>query len=176
MPNPPPTLAKLTRPRLHGVVARERLFAMLDAARHRPAACVVGPPGAGKTTLVASWLDARAIKGIWYQVDAGDTDAATFFHYLGLATAPFTRKGQRKLPALEPEYLQDVPGFARRFFRELFSRLPEGAALVLDNYQEIEPDNQVHEIVSGSVDELPPGRTLHAVSGRDPPNHYACVL
>jgi hypothetical protein len=28
-------------------------------------------PGAGKTTLVASWLDARNIKGIWYQVDWG---------------------------------------------------------------------------------------------------------
>ena len=176
MPNQPLSLAKLTRPRLHGVVARERLFTMLDAARNRPAVCVVGPPGAGKTTLVASWLDARAIKGIWYQVDSGDGDAATLFHYLGLAAVPFTRKGQRKLPALEPAYLQDVPAFARRFFRELFSRLPEGAALVLDNYQEIDPDNQAHEIVSSAVDELPPGRTLIAISRRDPPSHYARLI
>jgi len=60
MPAAPRLLAKLTRPRLHGAVARERLFAQLDGARAgRSAVCVVGPPGAGKTTLVASWLDAR---------------------------------------------------------------------------------------------------------------------
>jgi LuxR family transcriptional regulator, maltose regulon positive regulatory protein len=70
MPKKKSQLAKLTRPRLHKAVARERLFALLDDAReHMAATCVVGPPGAGKTTLVASWLDARGIKGIWYQVD-----------------------------------------------------------------------------------------------------------
>ena len=63
MPTKQPQLAKLTRPRLHKAVARERLFALLDEAReHKPAICVVGPPGAGKTTLIASWLDARDIK------------------------------------------------------------------------------------------------------------------
>jgi ATP/maltotriose-dependent transcriptional regulator MalT len=94
-----PQLAKLTRPRLHNAVARVRLFALLEEAReHKPAICVVGPPGAGKTTLVASWLDARGIKGIWYQVDPGDADLATFFYYLGEAAKPFARKGQRPLP------------------------------------------------------------------------------
>jgi ATP/maltotriose-dependent transcriptional regulator MalT len=79
MPKNRPTLAKLTRPRLHGAIARERLFARLDEARAgRPAICVVGPPGAGKTTLVASWLDGRGFPGIWYQIDPGDADLATF--------------------------------------------------------------------------------------------------
>lgn len=47
MPKPKTTtLAKLTRPRLHNAVARERLFAKLDCAREqRPALCVAGPPG-----------------------------------------------------------------------------------------------------------------------------------
>src|SRR5882724_10105701 len=94
-------LAKLTRPRLHKAMARERLFSVLDEARtYKPAICVVGPPGAGKTTLIASWLDARGIKGIWYQVDPGDADLATFFYYLGEAAKAFARKGHRALPAL----------------------------------------------------------------------------
>ena len=54
MPRRTPQLAKLTRPRLARTVRGERLFKLLDAARDtRTAACVVGPPGAGKTTLVA---------------------------------------------------------------------------------------------------------------------------
>jgi hypothetical protein len=47
MPKRVPQLAKLTRPRLHNAVARERLFAKLDEAREqKPAICVVGSPGA----------------------------------------------------------------------------------------------------------------------------------
>ena len=99
MPKKLPQLAKLTRPRLHKAVARERLFALLDDAHeHRPAICVVGPPGAGKTTLVASWLDACGIKGIWYQVDPGDADLTTFFYYLGERVRPSPEKGSGRCP------------------------------------------------------------------------------
>jgi ATP/maltotriose-dependent transcriptional regulator MalT len=61
-----PGLAKLTRPRLFGAIARARLFDFLDQERERRAICVVGPPGAGKTTLVASYLDSHELPGIWY--------------------------------------------------------------------------------------------------------------
>ena len=177
MPKNRPALAKLTRPRLHGAIARERLFASLDESRGiRPAICVVGPPGAGKTTLAASWLDARGIPGIWYQIDPGDADLATFFHYLGEAGRPFTRKGERPLPALTPEYLQDVPGFARRFFRDLFARLPAGAVLVLDNYQEVVADQPFHQLVADAVMEVPPGQTLVVVSRQEPPDCYARLI
>lgn len=172
-----PTIAKLARPRLHGAVARDRLFARLDETQDRHAAiCVVGPPGAGKTTLVASWLNARKLPGIWYQMDRGDADLATFFHYLGQAALAFSRSGQRPLPALTAEYLSDVPGFARRFFRELFSRLPEPAALVLDNYQEVAPDQTLHMVVAQAVEELPEYVCLIAVSRRDPPDVYARLI
>lgn len=171
-----PQLAKLTRPRLHRAVARERLFALLDEAReHKPAIFVVGPPGAGKTTLVASWLDARGIKGIWYQVDPGDADLATFFYYLGEAAKPFTRKGQRPLSLLTPEYLHDVEGFSRRFFREMFARL-QGATLVFDNYQEVTPEHHFHQLIAQAVDEVPDGNTLIALSRRDPPDCYARLI
>lgn len=176
MPRRPrsPALAKLSRPRLFGAVARERLFARLDEARElHPGICVVGPPGAGKTTLVASWLEARRRGGIWYQIDAGDSDPATFFHYLGLAVQPYARRGQRPLPALTPEYLPDVSGFSRRFFRELFSRLPSKSVLVLDNYQEVEADNALHPLIAEAVDEVPHGSHLIVVSRADPPACYA---
>jgi len=170
MPKAQPQLAKLTRPRLHKAIARERLFKLLDDGReHKSAICVVGPPGAGKTTLVASWLDVRNIKGIWYQVDPGDADLATFFYYLGEAANSYTRKRQRSLPRLTPEYLSDVEGFSRRFFRELFSRLPEGATLALDNYQEIPAENRFHGLVADAVQELSQQHSLVLVSRKDLP-------
>jgi DNA-binding SARP family transcriptional activator len=177
MPRRAPQLAKLTRPRLARAVSRQRLFELLDVAQaSRAAACVVGPPGAGKTTLVASWLDTRRIKGIWYQIDAGDSDLATFFYYLGRAAAPFIRKGQRHLPLLTPEYLSDVSGFSRRFFRELFSRLPTGATLVLDNYHEVEADQRFHQMVAEAIEEVPLLGALIVISRQNPPDCYARLI
>ena len=127
------TLAKLTRPRLYDAVPRKRLFRLLDAARKQPITWVAAPPGAGKTTLVASYLEARKVPFFWYQFDAGDADPATFFWYLVELAAQLKRPKSDRLPYLTPEYLSDIPGFARRFFRTLFSWFPSGSVLVLDN-------------------------------------------
>lgn len=169
-------LAKLTRPRVHRAALRERLFSRLDETRtYCPGIWVVGPPGAGKTTLVASWLEARNIAGIWLQVDAADADLATFFHYLGRGAAPWQRR-EAPLPAFAPEYAADISGFARRFFRILFERLPQGAALVLDNYQEVAPDAAFHQVVSTAIEEVPAGAQLVIASRRDPPECYAPLV
>src|SRR5947207_7644415 len=63
-----PRLAKLTSPRLHRCYPRERLFGQIDASRQSPLVWIFGPPGAGKTTLVASYVEARKIPMLWYQV------------------------------------------------------------------------------------------------------------
>jgi DNA-binding SARP family transcriptional activator len=167
-------LAKLTRPRLNRPVARERLFRLLDQARERhPAVAVLGPPGAGKTTLAGSWLESRSVPGVWYHVDSGDADLATFFFYLGEAVKLQGRKGRRPLPLLTAEYRHDLEAFSRRFFRELFARLPERAALVLDNYQELAPDQPLHRLISQAIGEIPVGSMLLVVSRHGLPDCYA---
>ena len=130
------SLSKISRPVLYEPLARERLFDLLDQCNGSPVVWIRGPPGAGKTTLVASWLQAREPPAVWYQVDAGDQDPATFFYYLGLAGRSWQRK-QRPLPLLTPELSRDTVAFAHRYFGALFGRLGAHGVVVLDNLHEL---------------------------------------
>jgi LuxR family maltose regulon positive regulatory protein len=70
-------LAKTTPPVVHGIVPRPRLFRQLDRGRSCPLTWVSGPPGSGKTSLVASYIETRRLFCLWYQVDSGDKDLAS---------------------------------------------------------------------------------------------------
>jgi LuxR family maltose regulon positive regulatory protein len=163
-----PQLAKLTRPKLHRVVSRPRLFDRLDACRERPVTWVIGPPGAGKTSLVASYAEARNLHTLWYQVDSGDADLATFFHYLSLSVAD-ARRQRHPLPALTPQHHADLPGFARLYFRALFSRLKTPGILVLDNYHELPEGSPLHMLFECMARELPDGLGIVVISRTPPP-------
>jgi hypothetical protein len=116
-------LAKISRPRISEVLERSRLFLQLDQKRKAPITWISGPGGSGKTTLVASYLDSRRLPCLWYRLDDGDGDIATFFYYLGLAARRAAPRSKKPLPLLTPEYLLGIPAFTRRYFEELFSRL-----------------------------------------------------
>lgn len=76
-------LPKITAPRAAQLYPRERLFDWFDRSRaqHR-LLWVNAPGGAGKTSLMASYLATRELPVLWYQVDAGDGDIASFFFYM----------------------------------------------------------------------------------------------
>jgi LuxR family transcriptional regulator, maltose regulon positive regulatory protein len=171
-----PAPAKLTRPRLYAAVARERLFALLDARRSQPVIWIAGPPGGGKTTLVTSYLEDRQLPGLWYQVDGGDGDPATFFYYLRQAALTWAGKKRVKLPLLTPEYLSDLPGFSQRWFRELFTLLPQNAVLVLDNYHELALDSAFHAVIQEAAGEIPESINLIVISRAEPPAEFAQLL
>ncbi len=155
------SLAKLSGPRLGRVARRERLFAPLDAGLACGFAWVSGPPGSGKTTLVANYVALRRSRVVWYQVDSGDRDPATFFYYLREAAR---RSGRSRLPLLTPEHLLDVPAFARRFFRAWFTTLGD-AVVVLDNFHEAA--DVLAPILREGVAEAPAGVGL-IIASREP--------
>jgi DNA-binding SARP family transcriptional activator len=86
-------------------------------------------------------------------VDQSDADPSTFFYFLGLA-APARKPA---LPLLQPEYLADLDGFAIRFFRSFFERLPEGSVWVLDNVHELPAASPLHGVIAHALDQLPLG-------------------
>ena len=172
MPKKPQQLAKLSRPRLYDALPRERLFAALDEKREHPAVWIAAPPGSGKTTLLAGYVEDRKLSCLWYQVDGGDSDPATFFYYLGLAEKARPGKPRPSLPLFTPEYLADAPGFARRYFRQLFARLDKRSVLVFDNFQELSSTSPVHQFIAVAIEEAPEGICIMILSRLDPERDY----
>lgn len=166
-------LAKLTAPRLPKVVERTRLYRQLDQARkQRPIIWITGPPGMGKTTLVASYLRARKLKPLWYQVDQGDADLATFFHYLVLAGQQAAPRYRQPLPHLTPEFLAGLAIFTRRFFEKLFGRLKPPKILVFDNVQEGKAE-EFYDILATGLNDIPIGFTIILLSRELPPPSFS---
>jgi LuxR family transcriptional regulator, maltose regulon positive regulatory protein len=61
------------------LVHRSRLFEILDSGEQRRLTLVVGSPGAGKTMLLADWLDHRSGRpSAWLNCDEADADPVRF--------------------------------------------------------------------------------------------------
>jgi LuxR family maltose regulon positive regulatory protein len=165
-------LAKITRPGFTQVLRRERLFRRLDAARE-PMSWVSAPPGAGKTTLAASYLVERDLPHLWYQLDARDADPATFFHYLGLAVRAAAPRQQFDLPHLTAEYLLGLRTFARRYFQAFAAQLHAPFVLVFDNYHELPAEAPVHAVIRDGVAALPAEFRTLVLSRAAPPALHA---
>jgi hypothetical protein len=109
-------------------VERSRLLGRLaDAVDKSPITWVSGLPGAGKTSLVARWVETCEIPTFWYRLDENDADVASLFDAL---------HADRDVPAWSPENQADLVEFARELFAEL-ARSP--FVLVLDDCHRI-PD------------------------------------
>ena len=164
---------KLTPPSTDSVIDRSRLHQQID--QHHTAAMVwlAGPPGAGKTTLISRYLETGPHSHIWYRLDSGDADPATFFHYLSLAVSHAAPGDPTLLPTLTPDRLPGLDVFTLRYFEQLCARITSPLVLVFDNYQDVPGDALLHGIMAHAAAGLRAGVRFMVASRDHPPPAFA---
>jgi hypothetical protein len=159
-PLPPALPAKLLRPAASGLIPRERLFARLDRAPQARIVWISGPGGAGKTSFVSTYVEARGLDCLWYQVDASDADSR--------AHAPPAARGRGFLPRCCRRSRRRTPARpVRTPFREAFF-VASGARHGWTTTRS-RPDARFHDLAS-LLDHLP--ECAGRVSRTEPPPRW----
>ena len=173
--------AKITRPQLPAVYSRRRLFRLLQEHLKQASLWVEGPAGAGKSTLINSYLDTNRVPCLWYHFDERDAEIGNFFHYLAEAARVVTRGQGPPLPPLTPEYQHDIPAFTRNFFERFYGGLHDACAaqasdgaggvcaIVFDDCHLVAPDSPLYDVLRLALSELIGGLRLILLSRRSLP-------
>ncbi|SHN31478.1 BTAD domain-containing putative transcriptional regulator [Rhizobacter sp. OV335] len=165
--------SKICAPRAERALPRPRLFDQLDAMHSATISWICAAPGAGKTTLAASYLARRDQSVIWFELGADDADSATFFHYLGRALANVGNADRVALPALLPAQLPTLARYTRRCAEAIADALAPGSVIVFDNYEQLPAASAVHEIVRDIACLLAPALRVIVLSRSEPPAAFA---
>jgi LuxR family maltose regulon positive regulatory protein len=164
------------KPRAVPVVDRRRLRTLLDGSTDARLVLVSAPAGYGKSTLLASWLDAASARMVWLSLDRRDDDVVRFSRALeaSLALLDMAMDGP---PRLEPGWHDPgqpldldlmLASFLARL-ADLVDREPPGrAVLVLDDYHVISVP-AIHQLIGDLVERLPSGIRLVVATRADPP-------
>jgi ATP/maltotriose-dependent transcriptional regulator MalT len=169
-----PLPAKICVPRLTETYRRQRLFRTLDAALQKRVVWIGAPAGAGKTSVVTTYLEARNLPTLWYNVDARDSDVANLFYYLSMA-ARLVAMRKKRLPVFSTEHQAGVGAFTRGFFEALGVDLPVPSAIVIDDYHEARSE-LLDEVLREAASALPAGVTLVIISRSESPRWLARLL
>ena len=150
------------------------MFRILDNSSDYPATWLNAPAGSGKTCLIAGYVEARQVPCLWYRIDEGDTDVATFFYYMGPAVKRLSHT-RRSLPLFTQEYIHGLNVFTLRYFEALYGFLRSNSLVVLDNYERVAEDSSLHQVISQGVSILPETVRVIVISRKGPLPHFASL-
>jgi LuxR family maltose regulon positive regulatory protein len=152
-----------------GFVARPKLLEKLDETLTHRLTLVSAPAGAGKTTLVSSWVRSAHKQDMafgWLSLDAADNDPGRFLEYLG---ACLEEGGTIIDIAASPAEQADK--FLTEFIRGLMD-LEREVILILDDYHLIE-NKQIHSALQFFLDRAPAHLHLILLTRSDAPLELA---
>ncbi len=158
---------KLAAPTVRAeLVPRRGLLAVLNAHRSEPVVVVATPPGYGKTTLLAQWVDADDRRTAWLTLDAQDNSPAVLLRHLAAVldrvapgVAPTTRVLERSLRV----YATALP-----HLRAALASMAAPFVLVLDDAHLIS-DPAAVDILATLAENVPSGSQV-AFASRDVPS------
>ncbi len=153
-------------PEQSAIIDRGRLMDALDEGIRRPLTLISGPPGAGKTALLGSWIGAGRAPGpvAWLSLDPSDGDRRRFWRAVLEA---LTRAGAGKAIA---ELASHPRARADALVSALTTALAERKqpiVLVLDDFHEVA--DAVHADVDHLLHRPPPALRLVIATRADPP-------
>ena len=163
--------AKWGSPRITNAFQRHRLFKVLDDNAGRPCTWVVAPGGYGKTYLLQSYITVGRRPVLWYNLDEGDSDIATFFADLSEA---LESAGYGPLLRLSPD-IQHLAQFSRLYFQQLAEQVERPTLLILEDYQRVAAESGLHEAIAAAIDYLPSSIHLVVLTREAPPPAFARV-
>ncbi|HEX2735514.1 MAG TPA: hypothetical protein VHM70_28130 [Polyangiaceae bacterium] len=156
--------ARKPSPSADGLVIRSRLFDLLDSALESASVIwIVGPAGAGKTTLVASYLQHAAKPHRYCRLGTHDRDPETLFDtlYTAAKVAPLERTPF-------PGVGLSVPAiFSRLVWRKILD--PKCLFVVDDEHSLGDDDSLVQVVEQGALEAGALGSQLIVTSRRAPP-------
>ena len=130
------------------VIERPRLTVLLDQATAR-IVLLVAPAGYGKTTLARQWLTKQGTSSVWYRASRSSCDVAVLASDLAEAASrefglSCARIAQRLRTSADPNGEATTLG---KVLAEDFDEWPDGAWLVLDDYQALTSSQCAEEFV-----------------------------
>ena len=166
--------SKTEAPATEGLVARTRLFTILDAAPARAVIWIAAPPGAGKSSLVASWIAARrstaSAQSIWYGMDEGDHDPIGFLARLRRALADGLDIDIDTLPRLTPDADAEIKPFANRWFKDLRAATRQSWVFAFDDMHRLSDESATWQLIAALVGALKASDRIAFLSRLAPPD------
>jgi len=164
--------SKLTPPLISGILRRDRLLNYLDSVV-KPLIWVSAPGGAGKTTLIADWIEARQLDCIWLRLDGSDSSPSTFFQHLLLSIQQTLPHTALNLESFTQAYALDPVNYVLRQLDTIITENPEkNLLLVLDDYHNLKQESPVHSIISSVIELTEHNINFLVISRESTPPEY----
>jgi LuxR family maltose regulon positive regulatory protein len=160
---------KLYIPHLRpGLVTRQRLVDKLYRGMSGKLTLISAPAGFGKTTLLIECVENCGRSIAWLTLDKADNDPTRFLAYI-IATLQTIQEdiGEDILGAIQSPQPPPEETLLTSLLNDI-AEIPDPFALVLDDYHVI-TENQIHELVTFLLKNLPPQMHLIISSRSDPP-------
>jgi len=134
-----------------GIVRRNAVLGKLAAARHARLVAFVAPPGFGKTTVMAQWMETEPRPAAWLTIDRLDNDPAVLIGdiYAALRSAGMLGRSRRPRTTSEIVLTHGVTGLIEELERHSVS-----GTLFLDQVDRLRSRSAL-DVIGSLITQLP---------------------